>query len=539
MKSFVKRKIRVRILGKPEIPCLEGLRCSCSIVCDANQIQSTCDLTIWGLSMNQMNEWRTLKLDNRQIEVSVPTNDVDDGDVIYLGYIKQANVSVNVAPSAKPDEQLNTTKLDAEPNMGFYIHSTSAADIQSDLANPIQCKDERSAAKLLEEIAKKADLGFENPDIPIMLCDRTYEGSTLSQMEQVAKDANININIDLRVVRIWEHGQSTEKRKPHDISPKTGLIGYPTLTQTETKKVIDKKTGKKTDVKADAPKYTEIDITTGITCAMQLMPEILPGHIAKVTSSIEAAHAQWEITKVTHTFESENPNGKWFTEISGTEIKPPSKPPATTTLKPNEEKNDYNALRFIIQQLIKKIHTTTLVKVIAVTNNGGLTPVGSVDVQPLVNILDAAGNGHARGVLHNLPYLRIQGGKNAVIIDPEVGDIGMAGFCSRDISTVKRTRERSNPGSWATHSESDGLYLGGFLNGLPSQYVRFSGEGMELHSPTAITLSAPKVTIDAPTVNITGDVNVAGNLTNKDVNVGSTHVHGGVQPGSGNTGAPH
>jgi hypothetical protein len=195
----------------------------------------------------------------------------------------------------------------------------------------------------------------------------------------------------------------------------------------------------------------------------------------------------------------------------------------------------------------------TLVKVIAVTNSGGLAPVGFVDVQPLVNMLDGAGNGYARGVLHNLPYLRLQGGKNAIIIDPEVGDIGMAGFCSRDITTVKQTRERSNPGSWAMHSESDGLYLGGFLNGLPSQYVRFSGEGIEIHSPDAITISAPKVEINAPTLNVTAidiqinasnmrissNVEITGDLTNNGVNVGSAHVHSGVQPGSGNTGVPH
>jgi len=462
---------------------------------------------------------------------------------------------VNAAPSAKPDENLNTTKLDAEPNVGFYIYSTSVANKQTALVDPTSCEGERDAVEILAGMAKKAGWRFEKlGEISAKVCDRTYNGSTLDQMEQVVKEAKIiNINIDLGVVRIWQSDKPKEDKtkedktkdgKPkkeekiihvHEISPENGLIGYPTLIQKTTK--ADAKTGTKKD--------GETVTTTVITCAMQLRPEILSGHIARVTDSslITAAHGRWKITKVTHTFESENPNGKWFTEISGN--LEDSESDASKSPSENKEQNDYKALLFVIQQLIKKIQTTTLVKVIAVRNSGGLAPVGSVDVQPLVNILDAAGNGHARGVLHNLPYLRIQGGKNAVIIDPEVGDIGMAGFCSRDISTVKRTRERSNPGSWATHSESDGLYLGGFLNGLPTQYVRFSGEGVELHSPTAITLSAPKVTIDTPTMNITGNVNVAGNmgvagdLTNKDINVGSTHVHSGVQTGSYNTGAPH
>ena len=185
MKSFVKRKICVRILDNKGRPVekqgpWEGLRCSCSIVSDAVQNQTTCDLTIWGLSMDQMHEWSTLVPDNRQIEISVQTNDVDDGSmsVIYLGGIKLASVSVNAAPSAKPDEKLNTTKLDGEPNMGLYIHSTSTADKQTVLQESISCEGKRDAVKILETIAKTAGWEFENPDhISIMLYDRTYNGS--------------------------------------------------------------------------------------------------------------------------------------------------------------------------------------------------------------------------------------------------------------------------------------------------------------------------------------------------------------------------
>ena len=47
------------------------------------------------------------------------------------------------------------------------------------------------------------------------------------------------------------------------------------------------------------------------------------------------------------------------------------------------------------------------------------------------------------------------------------------------------------------------------------------------------------------TMNVTGDINQTGNfgntgtLTNNGKDVGSTHTHSGVQPGSGNTGAPN
>lgn len=193
---------------------------------------------------------------------------------------------------------------------------------------------------------------------------------------------------------------------------------------------------------------------------------------------------------------------------------------SSTIEKPGEGLGDYTALRFLVQQMLSRVNTATLVKVVKVSA-GGTGPVGTVDVQPLINQLDGAGDGKELSRLHNLPYLRIQGGANAIILDPQPDDIGIAVFCSRDISAVKRTKAPSNPGSWATHSMSDGLYLGGVLNGAPSQYV-------QLHDGGGITIHA------------TGAVNiVSSTLTHNGVNIGATHVHGGVETGGGSTSTPH
>lgn len=198
--------------------------------------------------------------------------------------------------------------------------------------------------------------------------------------------------------------------------------------------------------------------------------------------------------------------------------------------KPGEGLDPYGAMRFMVQQILSRVNTAMLVKVVKV-QAGGAGPVGSVDVQPLVNQLDGKGDGHELSILHNLPYLRIQGGANAIIVDPEIDDIGIAIFCSRDISTVKRTKKQGNPGSWATHSMSDGLYLGGVLNGAPTQYVQFGSDGITVHSPT-------KVTISSPHIESTGSWLHTGTMRANDVNIGSDHRHSGVQSGPSNTGTP-
>lgn len=149
-------------------------------------------------------------------------------------------------------------------------------------------------------------------------------------------------------------------------------------------------------------------------------------------------------------------------------------------LKPSSTWGDYNNIIFVIRQAMVKLQTATLVRVESCTNNGGVSPVGYVDVTPLVNQVDGAGNPTPHATIFGLPYLRIQGGANAIIIDPKPGDIGMAAFASRDISKVKATKQQANPGSLRTYDYADGMYLGGMLNGTPTQYIRFTDTGIEL-----------------------------------------------------------
>lgn len=169
----------------------------------------------------------------------------------------------------------------------------------------------------------------------------------------------------------------------------------------------------------------------------------------------------------------------------------------TGTLEPQSGATPYDAMTYLVWQVLAKISTITLVKVVAVTNNGSVSPVGFVDVQPLVNQVDGAGNATPHGVIHNLPYFRLQGGANAVILDPQIGDVGMCGFATRDISAVKSSKAQANPGSDRMFDWADGLYIGGMLNGTPTQYVQFSAAGINVVSPTKIVLAAPEIVLQA------------------------------------------
>lgn len=191
--------------------------------------------------------------------------------------------------------------------------------------------------------------------------------------------------------------------------------------------------------------------------------------------------------------------------------------------------SDFNAMDFIARQAVSKLATTTLVLVKAVTN-AGVSAVGFVDVQPMVAQIDGRGQPTAHGTIHNVPYMRLQGGARAVILDPVVGDIGIAVFGSRDLSAVKANRAPSNPGSRRQFDMADALYLGGVLNGVPTEYVRFFSGGVEIVSASEIRLRAPTITLDGAVAG-TGAAVFQDSVTGAGI-VLDTHVHIGHAPGT-------
>ncbi len=230
--------------------------------------------------------------------------------------------------------------------------------------------------------------------------------------------------------------------------------------------------------------------------------------------------------------------------------------------QPSDISSAYAMLSFVIQQKMSQLQTLTMVRIVDCTNNGGVDPVGTVTVQPLVNMMSGDNVAFPHGQLYKLPYVRVQGGRNAVIMDPEPGDIGLAGFCSRDISAVKNNKAAlkdkgtANPGTFRQFSMADGIYIGACLSALPpTQYIVANAAGIKVLSPTAITLEAPTINLKGAVVQTDGNVSMSQALTvtsnitshatitgDTDVKTGTislkTHVHAGVTSGSSSTAPP-
>jgi len=221
--------------------------------------------------------------------------------------------------------------------------------------------------------------------------------------------------------------------------------------------------------------------------------------------------------------------------------------------------SQYNAADFHIQQAISQISTAAVVRIVRPPYDkdgkdidpGSIVPVGYVDVEPLVNQIDGRGRPTEHSTVYKLSYHRFQGGKNAIIADPEKGDIGQMVVNERDTSVVRSTNDRANPGSRRKFDKADGIYVGSpQQKEKPEQYVTFLKDGMIVKdkNDNTITMKPDFVKIEAKGNTITMDnegVHINGALINKDgdlitkkgVNV-DTHTHNQGQDSHGDDEVP-
>lgn len=208
---------------------------------------------------------------------------------------------------------------------------------------------------------------------------------------------------------------------------------------------------------------------------------------------------------------------------------------ATPLQQPQSTATDYQALKFFMNAILSHVRTAHPVEVVAV-HGGGLGPIGTVDVQPLVSQVNGAGHGQAHGVIYGRPYIRWQGGSSAVILDPNAEDVGLLVCCDRDISNVVATLAAALPASLRRFNFADGIYLGCALSGAaPTQYVQFvtEGGGINIKSPGTVNINGATI---SPSGEITDGAGVI--LGTHDHLPGTYTAPSGGGPVTGNSGAP-
>lgn len=226
------------------------------------------------------------------------------------------------------------------------------------------------------------------------------------------------------------------------------------------------------------------------------------------------------------------------------------------SFKPQDVNCEANINEFIFNTLMSRSAFIQLV-IVNKVKDGPL-----LDVTPLVSGFAADGSRNSNTPVFNVPVWRLQRGASAVIMDPVEGDIGLMLCCDRDITNVRNEKKESLPASLRVHNKSDGIYLGGVLNAEPSQYVKFSNDGIDIVSPLLVNVSSNVVSINAesraeinaPQILLNGQVGQgegsyggAAHFKNKvtsdeDFQAGDislkNHLTDQVTPGTGKSGKP-
>jgi len=170
---------------------------------------------------------------------------------------------------------------------------------------------------------------------------------------------------------------------------------------------------------------------------------------------------------------------------------------------------------FIIRTIMGGMHTVMIVQVDAVRPTAGA--VGFLDATPMVLEQDTNNLVLGQTPIYNMPYMRIQGGKSAVICDPAEGDIGICLFAERDITNVCETQEPGAAPTKRAFNSADGMYLGGLLNDDPVQWVKFlAGDaGIDISANGPLTLEGDSISLTSTStiaMQSTGQTSIAASL---------------------------
>lgn len=196
-----------------------------------------------------------------------------------------------------------------------------------------------------------------------------------------------------------------------------------------------------------------------------------------------------------------------------------------------DDMSEMSVIQFVVRQALGKARTAIPAKVTAVYD-GEVGAPPTVDVQLLVNAIDGVGQQTTHGTIFKIPVFRLQGGLNAIIIDPKVDDIGLLIVADRDISAFKANAGAlSNPGSYRRNNLADAVYLGGIVNPSdPNQAVQFTAAGIKVFDKNGnvIEMKAGGITLTG-NVTINGALSVTGDVTAGAGGAGSvgllTHEH--------------
>jgi hypothetical protein len=291
--AFVTRKISVTFalgLGSfgadgSDTVTIEGLRTSVSITQAGGVSMAQLDLRIWGMPLDTMQKLTVLNKiayqEERNNYVSITAGDDQSGmSLVFNGMIKEAWADASGAPEI-------CFVVSAFAGMGASIRPVPPTSFKGPVSADVFFS---SIAKLVTDGTSLTPYALENSGVTGTLDNPYWAGTARQQLDKAADALNCNVTIDTvkQVIAIWPAG-SARGQNILDVSPATGLVGYPQWTQ------------------------------NGLVFTTLYSPSIVFGQQVKVSSPISdgvpvfGGAGTWAVASISHNLDAELPGGQWFT----------------------------------------------------------------------------------------------------------------------------------------------------------------------------------------------------------------------------------
>jgi hypothetical protein len=251
-----------------------GLRVLTEIVKAGGPSMGTATLQVFGMTLDQMNKFSTLGQRPTTVRKNGLTIDAGTDDAtkstVFIGNITDAWFDGN-----NP----------AQPSFQVLAHVGGFSAVNPN--DPTSFKGSAKISDILQTLATKAGVGFENNGVDVIINNPYYTGSVRDQILKCIKEAGVQWNgMDNGILAIWPSNGSRGGSVPL-VSKDTGMINYPSFT------------------------------SQGITVNSEFNPSIGFGSKIQVESTkVDGANGEWIVYSLNYNLDAKMPKGRWSMTIS-------------------------------------------------------------------------------------------------------------------------------------------------------------------------------------------------------------------------------
>lgn len=278
--GFSVKQIEVRITlakgsfgGRGTEKVINGLPVSVRISKPGGKDKNKAKVAIGGMAYADMEQLTTLAFRPLQAAknlIAVYAGDAENGlSQVFAGEITTAWADFNRAPDVV---------FNVEAMAGYYPSLIAAG--------PQSVTGSMSAADFVSMQAQAAGYAFDNQGVTAQIRDCIFNGSPVQKAQACAAQVGATLLIDDDTFILLPPGQA-RKGDAVVLTPKTGMLGYPTFS------------------------------SDGIEVSAIFDPAFKLGGLIEVQSVVPRASGVWRVTKLEHSLAANVPgDGRWETRIS-------------------------------------------------------------------------------------------------------------------------------------------------------------------------------------------------------------------------------